>query len=82
MASQLFEQGKTTNVFANPPAKTTIYKSEQSSSAGKDYANSPEVSEGWPVMSSLAEKGDHLEQGLPVNTYEFEFTQDEMSMNR
>lgn len=29
VASQLFEQGKTTSVFANPPAKTTIHKPEQ-----------------------------------------------------
>lgn len=82
VASQLFEQGKTNEVFTNPPANTTIHKPEQTSSIGKEYTNSSDVSERWPVMNPLADKGNQVEQGLQVNTYEFEFTQDEKSMNR
>lgn len=74
VASQLFEQGKTTKVFANPPAKSTIRKPEQTSSNGKDYTNSSEVGEERPDTNSLAVKVDQVEQGLPVSTYEFEFT--------
>ncbi len=81
VASQLFEQGKTTSIFANPPAKTTLHKPEQINPNGKDYVNSSEVIAGRSVMNSLADKADQVEQSSPVNTYEFQFTQDETSMN-
>lgn len=78
VALQLFEQGKTTKVFANPPGKTTIHKPEQTSSNSKNYINSSEVGEERLDSNSQADKGDQVVLGLPVSTYEFEFTQDEM----